>query len=100
MNLRKMKIMTVMVLVLMIILANTVVFAAGDWGKNTKDWVLEQVWYIALAIVGVVSVKFIAKKMWVQLGGFLVLSAIVLVVISGPEKLKDIGEIIWLKVFG
>jgi cell division protein FtsW (lipid II flippase) len=96
---KKIKIQTAVILALIVLFSMSAVFADGNWGQNTYTFVQQQVWYIALLIVAIISVKFIAKKMWVQLGGFLLLSAIVLVIISGPDKLKIIGETIWNAVF-
>lgn len=74
----------------------TPVFAAGaeelQTGKNIGEWVVDQVWYIALAVCAVMLVKYIVQKAWVQCAIFLILSAICLFLISSPESLKTIGE--------
>lgn len=86
-------------LVLMIILSTSVAFAAGDWGENAGNWIMDQVWWLALAGVTVVAVKLGMKKMWVQFGAFIALSAIVLVIVKGPEKLESIGNTLWNIIF-
>ena len=96
---KRVKIQTAVFTAVPIVFSFTAVFAAGDWGQNASEWIKAQVWWIALALIAIVSVKFIAKKMWVQLGGFLVLSAIILVIVDGPERLKTVGETIWNIVF-
>ncbi|KAB3535643.1 hypothetical protein F8154_05795 [Alkaliphilus pronyensis] len=76
------------------------VYADPGWGKNAFDFVKEIAWWAALTAIVVFVVKFIAKRAWVQLGGFLLLSGIVLVIIDGPERLKNIALTVWTFIFG
>lgn len=91
----------VLVLIIGVMMFGSQAYAAGEnFGQNTYDWVKAQVFWIALLVVVVIAVPFIAKKMWMQLVGFLVLASLVLVVINDPNKVKALGETIWIKVFG
>lgn len=95
------RIISVLMLVIVFSLCTVNAFAAGgDFGKNSYDWLKEQVMWIALLVVAVICVPFIMKKMWMQLVGFLVLAAIVLFIVSSPESLKTLGATIWTKIFG
>lgn len=69
------------------------------WGKNASEFILETVWWISLAVTGFFAVKFISKRQFLQLGGFVILAAIVLVIIDDPSRLKDVGVILWNTVF-
>jgi len=82
------------------IISTTVVFAEGNYGQNVFEWGKNQLWYIALLAIIIFAIKFFAKKMWVQLGGLVVLGSIVLVIVDGPEKLKSLGLTLWNIVIG
>jgi cell division protein FtsW (lipid II flippase) len=96
------KVLNVVFVVLIgIMMFGNVVYAdAGDFGSNSYNWLKGQVFYLALLVIAAIAVPFILKKMWMQLVGFLVLAALVLVVVDDPSKLKSIGTTIWGKVFG
>lgn len=70
-----------------------------NWGQNTYNLVQGTVWWIALAATTVFAVKFISKRQFIQLGGFLILAAIVLVIIDDPSKLQMLGSNIWQAIF-
>ncbi len=72
---------------------------ANNWGKNTYNFVKDLAWYAALGAIVVFAVRYIAKRAWVQAGGFLFLGAIVLVIVDDPAKLKNIGTTLWNIVF-
>ncbi len=92
-----------MVLLVSMYIGNTggmFVYAAGPgWGQNAFSFIQETVQYIALAIVVVYAAKFIAKRAWVQFGGFVLLASIVLFLIGAPESLKSVGTTIWNLIF-
>lgn len=81
-------------------LSQGVLADAGDFGQNTYNWIKQQAFWIALLAVVVIAIPFIAKKMWMQLAGFLVLASLVLVIVDDPNRLKGLGTTIWTKVFG
>ncbi|MGE5629651.1 MAG: hypothetical protein ACM3TR_00990 [Caulobacteraceae bacterium] len=85
---------------IMLVTTMTVYADGNDWAENVKDWVLQGVQYIVLAVIAVFAVKFIAKRQFVQFGGFVVLAMFVLVVVYYPEKLKDLGVTLWNIIFG
>ena len=84
---------------ILLILAFTMpAFAANgtlQTGKNVGEWGLDQVWYIALLIVAVMVIKFLAKKAWVPMAIFIVLGALCLFIISSPDALKNVGQSIY-----
>lgn len=69
------------------------------WGKNTYDFVKDIAWWLALAAVVIFAVKFIAKRAWVQLGGFLFLGGIVLVIIDDPTRIQKVALTVWNFIF-
>lgn len=70
-----------------------------NWGQNAYTFIQDIVWWLALAITSVFAAKFITKKQFVQLVGFLVLAAVVLVIIDDPSRLKTIGLGLWNAIF-
>lgn len=87
---------------LLLILAFTMpAFAAGELqtGKNVGEWGLDQVWYLALLIVAVMIIKFLAKKAWVPMAIFIFLGALCLFIISSPDALKNVGQSIYNLIF-
>lgn len=65
-------------------------------GEKAATWIMDQVFWIALAVIAVVAVTFIIKRAWVPLVIFAILSAIVLVIVSSPERLQNIGEALFV----
>lgn len=91
---------TVMLLILLLGFSVTVYAATNDWAQNFSSWVLDGVKWILAAIIGGYSLKFIAKRQFVQFIGFLVLAAVVSVIAVGPDKLTAIGTKLWSVIFG
>ena len=69
-------------------------FAAGgpDVGKNIGTWLKDQALWLAIGIIAAVAITFLAKRAWVALAIFIVVSAIVLAIIASPDKLQALGE--------
>lgn len=72
---------------------------AASPGQSFGSWILDQAFWLALAVIAVVAIPLIMKKSWVPLGIFLLIGSIVLVVISNPSRLTGLGNIIW-EAFG
>ena len=95
-----MKKFSLILLMTIMLVTSMVVYADGnDWAQNVNEWVLQGVQYIVLAVIAVFAVKFIAKRQFVQFGGFALLAMFVLVVVYYPEKLKDLGLALWNIIF-
>ena len=95
-----MKKFSFILLVTIMLVTSMVVYADGnDWAQNINEWVLQGVQLIVLAVIAVFAVKFVAKRQFVQFGGFVVLAMFVLVVVYYPEKLKDLGLALWNIIF-
>ncbi len=89
-----------MVLIISLFMLNAdLAMAAAQPGQSFGTWILDQAFWVALAVVAVVAIPLILKKSWVPLGIFLLVAAIVLVVISNPSRLTGLGNIIW-EAFG
>lgn len=86
----------------LLILSTKMCFASGieNVGENTGQWFLDQIWWLALAVIGYFAVKYLIKKAWVQFLIFLVIGGIVLFIIASPESLKAIGEKLFQIVTG
>lgn len=98
----KLRIILTMVLSLLItfMMTTTAVYAANDWGKNAGQWVMDQAWWLALAVIAVVCIKFAVKKMWAQFFGFLVLGGLVVFFVKYPDKLLLVGQTLYNIVTG
>lgn len=85
-----------------LILSTTITFAGGieNVGQNTGQWFLDQIWWLALAVIGYFAVKYLIKKAWIQFLIFLVIGGIVLFIITSPQSLKAIGEKLFQIVTG
>lgn len=92
--------MALVIMFAIMAMSNVVLADAGSFGSNLYGWLKEQIFWIALLVIAAIAVPFIMKKMWMQLAGFLVLAALVLVIVDDPSRLKTIGITIWTKVFG
>lgn len=69
-------------------------FAAGgpDVGKNIGTWLKEQARWLAIGIIAAVAIPLLVKRAWMALAAFIVIAAIVLAVITSPDKLQALGE--------
>lgn len=68
-------------------------------GQNAGEWFTSQLWYIALAVVAFMLVKFLIKKAWVPAGIFFAIAGILIYVIQNPEQLQKIGESLFGIIF-
>jgi cell division protein FtsW (lipid II flippase) len=81
-----------------VILMTSTVFAttdAANFGKNAGEWLLAQIFWIALIVVVVVLIQMLLSRNFVRLLITAVVSAVALFVISNPQRLRDIGETIF-----
>lgn len=69
--------------------------AITDAGENIGTWIQEQGFYIALAIVVIVLIKFLLKKAWIPAAAFFVVGGILLFVISSPDSLQTVGQALY-----
>jgi hypothetical protein len=69
--------------------------AITNAGQNIGTWIQEQGFYIALAIVVIVLIKFLLKKAWIPAGAFVIVGGILLFVISSPDSLKSVGQALY-----
>lgn len=69
--------------------------AITDAGENIGTWIQEQGFYIALAIVVVVLIKFLLKKAWIPAVAFFAVGGILLFVISSPDSLQAVGQALY-----
>lgn len=94
MKILKTKKITILTSLITLLLTTTLSFASGieNVGENAGQWFLDQVWWLALAVIAYFAVKYLIKKAWIQFLIFLVIGGIVLFIITSPESLKAIGE--------
>lgn len=88
-------VLTGILLISLFMLSSEIGYAADieGPGQNVGEWVIEQAFWIALAVISVVAISFVLKRSWVALGIFMVISAIVLIVIKNPERLTNLGNV-------
>ncbi|WP_324825086.1 hypothetical protein [Sinanaerobacter sp. ZZT-01] len=91
---------TAELVVLTVIASTATVFAdATSVGQNFGEWAMGQIWWVALAIVAFMAVKYLIKKAWIPCGIFVLIGSMILVVIKNPEKLSSIGEAMFNIIF-
>lgn len=71
----------------------------GNWGQNIRDWIVNQAYALALAVIVIIIIPLIYKREWSKLIGTIFASGIALFVISNPENLLAIGKTIYGIVF-
>lgn len=81
------------------ILLTTVAFAEADYGQKGGEWVLTQIFWVALVVIAVGFIGLLLKRNFTLMAIEGVVGAIALVVIKDPQKLKTMGDAIW-GVFG
>lgn len=87
--------LVIMVLSLVMAFALNADAATVNPGEKAATWFMDQVFWIALAVIAGISVTFVIKRSWTALIIFGVMGAIVLVIISNPERLQKFGEAIF-----
>lgn len=91
---------TVELVALMMIGSTMTVFAdATNVGQNFGEWAMGQIWWVALAIIAFMALKYLLKKAWIPCGIFVLIGSMILVVIKTPEKLSSIGDAMFNIIF-
>ena len=85
------------ILVVVTVMATTVpAFAdVSNIGQNLGTWGLEQIFWVALAIIAWVVMMFVMKKAWVPCFIFILVGGSALFIIKYPDKLVSIGQVIY-----
>ncbi len=65
-----------------------------NYAKNFKENAMDILMMIAFVIIGYNAVKSLAKKSWAELIAYIVVAAIILYILDGVDKLKDLGTLI------
>lgn len=69
--------------------------AITDAGENFGTWIQEQGYYVALAIVVIVLIKFLLKKAWIPAAAFFLVGGILIFVIASPDSLQAVGQALY-----
>lgn len=69
-----------------------VVFASGNYGQNGANWVLDQIFWVALVAFIIGAVVMAAKKQTIGVVTTILVGAVVCYFIKNPTTLSDIGE--------
>lgn len=69
-----------------------VVFASGNYGQNGANWVLEQIFWVALVAFIIGAAVMAAKKQTIGVVTTILVGAVVCYFIKNPTTLSDIGE--------
>lgn len=98
---RGMRIVRRVYIALGLIMTTSVIAFAGveNAGQNAGEWATTQLWYVALAVVVFMFVKFLIKKAWVPAGIFIAIAGILLYLVQNPEQLQRIGESLFGIIF-
>lgn len=69
-----------------------VVFASGNYGQNGANWVLDQIFWVALVAFIIGAAVMAAKKQTIGVVTTILVGAVVCYFIKYPTTLSDIGE--------
>lgn len=69
-----------------------VVFASGNYGQNGANWVLDQIFWVALVVFIIGAAVMAAKKQTIGVVTTILVGAVVCYFIKNPTTLSDIGE--------
>ena len=69
-----------------------VVFASGNYGQNGANWVLDQIFWVALVAFIIGAAVMAAKKQTIGVVTTILVGAVVCYFIKNPTTLSDIGE--------
>ena len=69
-----------------------VVFASGNYGQNGANWVLDQIFWVALVAFIIGASVMAAKKQTIGVVTTILVGAVVCYFIKNPTTLSDIGE--------
>lgn len=69
-----------------------VVFASGNYGQNGANWVLDQIFWVALVAFIIGATVMAAKKQTIGVVTTILVGAVVCYFIKNPTTLSDIGE--------
>ena len=69
-----------------------VVFASGNYGQNGANWVLDQMFWVALVAFSIGAAVMAAKKQTIGVVTTILVGAVVCYFIKHPTTLSDIGE--------
>ena len=68
------------------------VFASGNYGQNGANWVLDQIFWVALVAFIIGAAVMAAKKQTIGVVTTILVGAVVCYFIKNPTTLSDIGE--------
>ena len=69
-----------------------VVFASGNYGQNGANWVLDQIFWVALVAFIIGAAVMAAKKQTIGVVTTILVGAVVCNIIKNPTTLTDIGD--------
>lgn len=72
---------------------------AGNYGEKIGNWVLDQIFWVALIAIVFALVICLIKKAWVTIPIIIVVGGIVMVFIIDPKLVAEIGQTIYNSVF-
>lgn len=72
----------------------SVCFAEGDYAKDGANWLLQQLFWVALAVVVIMMLKLFAARNFVAGVVTLIAGGIVCFFIRNPETIESIGIVI------
>ena len=84
----------------LLFLVPTYVFAAPNYGQNFGNYALDQLFWIAVVFIAGALVGCVAKRNVVGIVVTLIIGVIVLGIIKDPTGLQDVGTSLWNTIKG
>ena len=66
--------------------------SSGNYGQNGANWILDQIFWVALAVFVLVALVMAAKKNTIGVITTIIVGSIISYFIKHPTTLSDIGE--------
>ena len=73
---------------------------AKDIGKNAGNWMLDQIFWVALIVIAIILAGCLMNKAWIKAAITIIGGAVILVFIKNPQMLSNIGETLVHDVLG
>ncbi|MCL1995515.1 MAG: TcpD family membrane protein [Defluviitaleaceae bacterium] len=88
------KIISVLLMAIIFTVINSTNVFAGNFGQAVGEWFLDQLWWIGIIAIALAVIGCLVKRNWVAAVITVVAGGALLVIITQPNTLQNIGTAI------